>query len=280
MSWYDPTSWDWGGALGIGSGDPGNKYRDALQQNAQQQGQFGQNLQGQYLQNQAGMNNTMGMLQGLANGQNSVSAEQLRQGLQQAQAQQMSMAASAAPQNQAMAARNAMVNSGNVASGMMGQQAMAGLQERQAALNALSQMQLGQSGQNLQGALGMAQNANNAYGTNLGNPQKTWGGMIGGLGAAAIAKSDRSAKTDIKDGSGDASKALDKLRGYSYRYKDERDGKGKQFGILAQEMESAGLGHAVIDTPTGKVVHGAKAATAALGLAAELHRRVKKLEER
>lgn len=181
MSWYDPTSWDWAGAFGIGSGDPGNKYRDALSANAQQQGQFGQNLQGQYMANQAGIANTQNMLQGLANGQNSVSAEQLRQGLQQAQAQQMSMAASATPQNQAMAARNAMVNAGNVASGMMGQQAMAGLQERQAALNALAGMQMQQSGQNMQGALGMAQNSNSAYGTNLGNPQSTFGSMLGGF---------------------------------------------------------------------------------------------------
>lgn len=182
----NPASWDVSGAFGIGSGDPGNKYRDALSQNAQQQTQFGRGLQDLYVNNQAGIANTQGMLQGLASGQNSVSAEQLRQGLQQAQAQQMSMAASASPQNQAMAARNAMLNSGNVASGMMGQQAMAGLQERQAALNALSQLQLGQSGQNLQGALGMAQNANNAYGTNLGNPQNTWGKTIGGaLGGGA-----------------------------------------------------------------------------------------------
>lgn len=177
------------GALGLGAYDPSNQYRDSLNANAQQQGQFGQTLQQQYMQNQAGIANTMGMLQGLANGQNSVSAEQLRQGMQQGQAQQMSMAASAAPQNQAMAARNAMMNAGNLASGMMGQQAMAGLQERQAALNALSQMQMQQSGQNINGALGFAQNANNAYGTDLQNPQKTIGslvgGSIGGLAGAA-----------------------------------------------------------------------------------------------
>lgn len=167
--------------FGVGGGDPGNPYRNALNANAQQQGQFGQGLQGAYLQNQAGINNTIGMLQGLARGNNSVSAEQLRQGLQQSQAQQMSMAASAAPQNQAMAARNAMMNAGNLASGMMGQQAMAGLQERQNALNTLAQLQAQQSGQNLQGALGAAGLSNNAYGTDLGNPQKTWGQLAGGL---------------------------------------------------------------------------------------------------
>lgn len=175
-----------GGIFGVGAGDPSNPYRNALNQNAQQQGQFGQNLQGQYLANQQGINNTAGMLQSLASGQDSVSAEQLRQGLQQAQAQQMSMAAGAAPQNQAMAARNAMMNAGNLASGMMGQQAMAGLQERQAALNALSQLQLQQSGQNLEGAGQFGQLSNSGYGTDLQNPQKTWGSLVGGsLGGIA-----------------------------------------------------------------------------------------------
>lgn len=184
------ANWDPGYVLGqmfgLGSGDPTNPYRNALNQNAQQQGQFGQGLQGQYMQNQSGIGGTESMLRGLAQGQNSVSAEQLRQGLQQAQAQQMSMAASAAPQNQAMAARNAMMNTGNLASGMMGQQALAGLQERQGALNALAQMQMQQSGQNMQGALGFGGLANNAYGTELQNPQKTFGSMLGGaLGGLA-----------------------------------------------------------------------------------------------
>lgn len=175
-----------GNVFGVGDGDPNNPARNALQQGAAQQGQFGQSLQGQYMGNQAGINNTIGMLQGLANGQNSVSAEQLRQGLGQQQAAQMSMAAGAAPQNQVMAARTAANNMNQAGYGMAGQQAMAGLQERQGALNALSQLQLGQSGQNMQGALGMGGLSNQGYGTVLGNPQKTWGSLIGGaLGGAA-----------------------------------------------------------------------------------------------
>jgi hypothetical protein len=182
MSWYDPIA----SVFGVGSGDPGNPYRNALNANAQQQGQFGQNLQGQYMANQNGIAGTAGMLQGLASGQNSVSALQLQQGLRQSQAQQMSMAAGAAPQNQVMAARVAADNMARSAYGMSGQQAMAGLQERQGALNTLAQLQGQQAGQNMQGALGMAQNTNAAYGTDLTNPQKTWAPMLGGfLGGAA-----------------------------------------------------------------------------------------------
>jgi len=168
------------GWSGMGQWDPTNGDRGSLQQAAAQQGQFGQNLQGQYLANQQGINSTQNMLYGLANGQNSVSAAQLQQGLQQSQAQQMSMAAGAAPQNQAMAARTAMNNAGGQASGMMGQQSMAGLQERQGALNALAQMQMQQSGQNMQGALGAYQGQNQAYGSTLQTPQKGVGNMFGG----------------------------------------------------------------------------------------------------
>lgn len=180
-----------GGVFGVGSGDPSNPYRNALNANAQQQGQFEQSLQGAYAGNQGGIGQTQGLLLNMANGQDSVAAEQLRQGVQQQEAAQQSMAAGAAPQNQVMAARNAAMNMGRADYGMAGQQAMVGVQERQGALNALGQLQLGQSGQNMQGALGAGALTNSAYGTDLQNPQKTWGALAGGAisgGAAAAAK--------------------------------------------------------------------------------------------
>lgn len=75
----------------------------------------------------------------IARGEESVSAEQLRQGLQKNMAQQQSMAAGASPQNSAMAALNASRNAMQAASGLSGQQALAGIQERQAAQQALTQ---------------------------------------------------------------------------------------------------------------------------------------------
>jgi hypothetical protein len=71
-------------------------------------------------------------------GKNSLSAEQLRQGLQQQLAMQQSMAASARPANAAMAARTAMIQGGRAASGLAGQQAMAGIAERNAAAQNLN----------------------------------------------------------------------------------------------------------------------------------------------
>lgn len=181
MAWYDTIA----NTMGVAEGDPGNAYRNALQANAQQQQQFGQSLQGQYMANQGGMAQTQGMLQGLASGNNSVSSMQLQQGLQQNLAAQQAQAASAAPQNAAMAARTAAIQSGQIGAGMAGQQALAGVQERQGALNTLAQMQTQQAGQNVQGALGAYGAANNAYGTDLQNPQKTWGPLVGGALAGA-----------------------------------------------------------------------------------------------
>lgn len=98
---------------------------------------------------------------GLMMGQNSVSQEQLRQNLQQGLAAQQSMAAGASPQNAAMAATNAAINMGRLSAGLAGQQALAGLQERNMAAqnygqlgSALGQLQLGQRGQDQNVALG------------------------------------------------------------------------------------------------------------------------------
>jgi hypothetical protein len=162
------------GFFGVGSGDPSNPYRNALQANAQALGGFGGQWGNAYNANQAGINNTLGQFQNLANGQDSVSMEQARQNMAQAQAQQMSMAAGASPQNAAMAQRQAMMNSGNLAAGISGQQVLAGLQERQAALNAMAQLQAQQAQMNMTGALGAYGSANQAYGQNMGTPQQSW----------------------------------------------------------------------------------------------------------
>jgi hypothetical protein len=129
-------------------------------------------------------------LRQLASGQHSVSAEQLRQGLQQNLAGQRSMAASASPQNSAMAARTAATNMGRLGAGMSGQAALAGLKERQQAQKALADMIMGQRQQDLQAALGSRNTAVGAYGGVT--PDKSfiekYGNAIGaGAGIAAKA---------------------------------------------------------------------------------------------
>jgi hypothetical protein len=94
-------------------------------------------------------------LRRIARGEESVSAGQLRNALQQNQAQQQSMAAGARGGNQAMAARQAAMTAGRQGAGLAGQQATAGIQERQSAQQALGNMLLQQRQQELSG-LGQA----------------------------------------------------------------------------------------------------------------------------
>ena len=219
-------------------------------------------------------------LRRIAEGRESIAAEQLRQGLEQNVATQRSLAASASPQNSAMAARTAAIQAGRLGAGMSGAAALAGIQERRAAQQALNDAILGARGQDIQVALGSRQNAIAGYGGIT--PDKSWlekwsGPIAGGISAGA-ALSDERHKEDIRGGEKKAKRAIEGLKAYAYKYKDERNGKGEQLGPMAQDLEKAGLGHAVVDTPKGKYVDGAKAALSSLALVAALGKRVKKLE--
>lgn len=218
-------------------------------------------------------------LRRLASGQESVSAEQLRQGLQQNVALQRSLAAGASPQNAVMAARTAAMQTARLGSGYAGQAAQAGMQERQMAHQALVNAILQQRQQELQAALGSRQNAISGYGGYKpeGSTLDKWGNAIAS-GAAMAVKSDRRAKKDIRRADRDADDAIKSLRAYTFAYKDARDGSGKQTGVMAQDLERAGLKHAVVDTPSGKYVHGGKLSTANTALIARLGERVAKLE--
>lgn len=253
----------------------------------------------------------------IAAGQDSISAEQLRQGLQQNQAAQMSMAAGARPGNAAMAARTAAMNMSRQGMGMSGQAAMAGLQERRDALGAqLGAMGAGAQAQqgfmggqsNLQGAIqqglltgrgqdaqvglggqglamqgygGIEQARTNRYGALMGQPTYGEHLLSGAQGAAQMyAASDKRLKKNIVSADGDAEELLKGLRKYSrYEYKDERYGKGEFVTPMAQDLEKTRAGRgAVIDTPEGKMVHGTRLALALAAAAGNLDKRLSKVE--
>jgi hypothetical protein len=220
-------------------------------------------------------------LRDVAEGRNSVSAEQLRQGMQQNVAAQQSLAASASPANAAMAARTAANNAARVGYGMSGQQAVAGLQERQNAQQLLNQMITQQRQQDLQAALDSRQQAIGGL-TGQVSQQKSalekYGPTLAQL--AALAASDERLKHDVRDADDDSRKVIDGLKAYTFKYKDSKYGEGKQYGVMAQDLERAGLGHAVIDTPSGKMVHGAKLATSNTAMIAALGKRIAKLESK
>lgn len=219
-------------------------------------------------------------LRRLGRGEESVAAEQLRQGNQQAMASQRAMAASASPSNGPMAALMAAQNMGRQQAGLAGQQALAGIQERQAANKALMDSILTQRQQDQQVALGARQNAISGYGgvTPEGSWMDKYANPITG-GLASIAHlSDKRLKEDIEDGDDDANEAMRSLRSYTYSYKNKRHGEGKRLGIMAQDLERAGLKHAVIETPEGKAVNGPALATSNTAMLSALERRVAKIE--
>lgn len=260
--------------------DPAAGDKDLLRQQASAASGFAD--QGQAGYGQLGQEATAARqyLNDIATGKNSVSAEQLRQGLQQNVAAQRSMAASASPANQAMAARTGAIQAGRLGAGLSGQQAVAGLQERQQAQEALNQMILAQRQQDLNAALGSRQNAVSGLGGTI-PADKSWAERYGPMisaGAGLLAMSDRRLKEEIDDGDEESSRVLDGLKAYTFKYTDEKHGKGKQLGVMAQDLERAGLGHAVINTPEGKAVHGAKLATSNTAMIAALGKRLRKLE--
>ncbi len=253
--------------------------RDALNQQAAAGGAFADQGQTQFGTMGVQGQQNIDALRQTANGQNSVSAEQLRQGLQQNLAGQRSMAASASPGNSAMAARTAATQMGRMGSGLAGQQAVAGLQERNQAQQNLTGAIQGLRGQDLQAALGGRQAAIAGYGgvKPEGSEVEKWAGPI--MGAASIyAKSDRRLKTDIKDGDDEARKITDALKSYMFSYKNEKHGKGARVGVMAQDLEKAGLGHAVIDQPDGKAIHSGHLAASNTAMIAALGRRLSKVE--
>jgi hypothetical protein len=223
----------------------------------------------------------------------SVAGEQLRQGLQQNVSGQMATAASARPGSAPMAARTAAINAGRAASGLSGQQALAALAERQGVQQMLGQQIMGARGQDLQAALGSRSNAITGYGQasdaalNLhtqdqaadeANKQRQYAAIQAGIMTGAMVASDRRLKTDIVDGRKNADEFIRGLKSYSYSYKDDKHGKGPQLGILAQELEKGPGRQAVVDTPHGKMVDGAKLSGANTAAIARLGERLAALE--
>ena len=186
MSWYKP--WTWADE----SQSAGQQRKDLNVQgtsagNFADQGEKGFGALG------AEGAEARGYLRDLAMGKNSLSAEQLRQGLQQQLGMQQSMAAGAPSSSAPMAARTAMTGAGRASSAMAGNAAMAGIAERNAAQQAWNQAILGARGQDLQAALGSRQNAIGAYGAVT--PDKStldkWGNAVttaAGFGAGGGGK--------------------------------------------------------------------------------------------
>jgi hypothetical protein len=74
---------------------------------------------------------------------------------------------------------------------------------------------------------------------------------------------------------------LSKLKPVSYDYKQpEVDGEGRQYGVMAQDMERSPMGASMVEeTPRGKMVDTRKAAMGSLASLADHHDRIGRMEQ-
>lgn len=264
--------------------DSATQQRENLNKQAGQAGSFADELQRGYSGITGEGQDARGFLRDQAMGKNSLSAEQLRQGLQQQQAQMQSTAAGAPATSAPMAARTAMLGMGRAASGMAGQSAMAGVAERAAAQKAWADAIAQQRQQDLQGALQARQSAISGYQdiTPDKSTMEKWAAPLTGAASVATKLSDRRAKTDVDDASGDVDAFLDTVAPWSFRYLDEaKHGAGRQIGIMAQELQASDAGRdLVLETEEGLKVDLQRAIPLLLATVARLNQRVRELEAR
>ena len=108
--------------------------------------------------------------------------------------------------------------------------------------------------------------------------------IIGAIGTVigAFAKSDIRAKTNIAPGAGEVESFLDALNSYKYEYKDPAaaDETGMFVGVMAQDLEKSPMGASFVkDTPRGKMVDYGHGLAAILASQANIHDRLRHLEE-
>jgi hypothetical protein len=92
--------------------------------------------------------------------------------------------------------------------------------------------------------------------------------------------SDERLKKNVKLADDDATKTLGKLNAYRFDYKDPRHGAGNQLGVMAQELEKAGLGHVIIEKPEGKAVNTGRLSLANTAMLSSLNKRLTQLEDK
>jgi hypothetical protein len=105
--------------------------------------------------------------------------------------------------------------------------------------------------------------------------------LIAGGQLAAKAASDRRLKKEISDADDEVDEMLDSLRPQAYSYRDEKWGKGRRVGIMAQDLERSAAGKRIVeDTPEGKLLDVNKALSACLAGVARVNARLRSMEGR
>jgi hypothetical protein len=111
--------------------------------------------------------------------------------------------------------------------------------------------------------------------------QQARASMLGGLaaGAGAFFGSDERIKTKTHRAGKDIDKFLKALEAHGFEYKSEKHGKGKHFGIMAQDALKSRIGKSlVVDSPEGLMLDTKKTFMAMLASQARLDERLRRVE--
>lgn len=140
------------------------------------------------------------------------------------------------------------------------------------------------------GAAGTAAGQNAATGAQAGVNSNNAGivGSVINAGGAAITgggadiRSDKRAKKGILPAADKMQDFLDKLGAAQFEYKNKkRDGKGKQFGVMAQDLEKSEVGKTLVKEDSGgKMIDFKRGLGAVLAAQASINKRMAALEAR
>lgn len=104
--------------------------------------------------------------------------------------------------------------------------------------------------------------------------QQMFGNIIGAVGGIASLFSDERLKEDIEPDP--LTKGLEKIRGYSYKYKGNPR---EEAGVMAQDLEDTEMAPAVMDTPEGKMIDTRRLTTMNTAALADQEGRLKAIEK-
>jgi hypothetical protein len=95
-----------------------------------------------------------------------------------------------------------------------------------------------------------------------------------------VVASDKNLKKEVKQSKKYVDEMLEKLKPYTFKYKNSKYGEGDRVGIMAQDLERSKMGKMLVkNTPEGKAIDVKNAIGAVMASQARIMEKLKKLEE-
>lgn len=105
-------------------------------------------------------------------------------------------------------------------------------------------------------------------------------GQSAALPTMSAFASDKNLKKEVKQSKKYVDEMLEKLKPYTFKYKNSKYGEGDRVGIMAQDLERSKMGKMLVkNTPEGKAIDVKNAIGAVMASQARIMEKLKKLEE-